>query len=283
MTKPSHQLSEAPGAVSLLFAVRDAVGLSTTEKAVAFVLVSHRNAKTGQCNLSIEVIAAKACVNARTVKRATASLVERGLISVVWRKNQMQLQASNQYNFHHKKWLELSFIFSGSGEGGDTVSTSDSGSCNASNCGGDTVSQNGSESGQRIHQSGHSVQTSGQRVLQSGHSVTLSSFRSSIRSSIEDIKDDGFSGLPEVKRKPPTQAERMNAVAYYDLSPEDVRVLVADYVAAGQQSDAELCTFNEYVSRLTGSERKGAYQDIKSEQGDYRTRNPLRSRRGSEV
>jgi hypothetical protein len=90
-----------------VYVVRDAIGLTGTEKCVAMILVAHRNHKTGQCNLSYETIATKAGFKRNAVIRAIAALVAKRLITKKSRKTTAGDQTSNQYDFHPETWLAM--------------------------------------------------------------------------------------------------------------------------------------------------------------------------------
>ena len=71
----------SPNAFSTLNAVRDAVGMSGTEKSVLIFLALHADGKTGERAFpSYETLAREACTALRTVKYAVSHLEEMGLI-----------------------------------------------------------------------------------------------------------------------------------------------------------------------------------------------------------
>ena len=109
------------------FSDRDAINaldISATDKAVARVLLDHRNSKTGRCFPAIAVIMQETSLSRRTVFRSLKRLQDADTISVEPRFDRIGRQTQSDYRIHPEKALKSGGVtVTRPGCHGDTPST----------------------------------------------------------------------------------------------------------------------------------------------------------------
>ncbi len=80
--------------------LRSLTDITPSEKLTALILLSHRNAKTLQCNPSIRKLVKETCATKRTVVKNLNALIKKGVIG-----KQQRLIAENYYTASHYYFL----------------------------------------------------------------------------------------------------------------------------------------------------------------------------------